>query len=189
MCCLSYWFLLRGVKSLVNKGSRTKLLLSTIEPNQKVKKCTVAGWLKSIFGEAGIDTSQFTAHYTRSASTSKVKINGLSIGVILRRGNWSRNSTWRKHYQNFVTTISEMFQDSRGLGSSLWTEKDGVSVCETYGTGTIDWNYEINSPNFLRPRSGHNKTETLRIKLKYSLMLSRRHHTLCYLLKYFLFSL
>ena len=99
------------------KNDKTQLLLGTIEPHQEVKKSTVAGWIKEILGLAGVDTNLFSAHSTRSASTSKACMKGLSIEDILKRGRWSRSSTWQKHYHKFVHSESELFQSSIGLGS------------------------------------------------------------------------
>ena len=94
-----------------------QLLLSTIEPHQEVKKSTVAGWVKSMLRLAGINTSQFTAHSTRSASTSKANLKGLSLEDILKRGKWSSKSTWQKHYHKSVTNEAQLFQNSIGLSS------------------------------------------------------------------------
>ena len=84
----------------------------------------VAGWIKAIWGSAGIDTNLFTAHSTRAASTYKAKLKGLSLEDILKRGNWSSKSTWQKHYHKFVLNEWAQFQKSIGLGS-LWTEDNG----------------------------------------------------------------
>lgn len=46
-------------------------------------------------------------------------VNGFSIGDNLKRGNWSRDYTWQKHYHNFMATDYEMFQDKIGLGKLL----------------------------------------------------------------------
>ena len=162
-----------------NKYGQKQLLLSTLDPHQEVKKSTVAGRVKTILGSAGIDTNLFTAHSTRAASTSKAKVKGLSLDI-LKRGNWSNKSTWQKHYHKFVSNESAQFQKSIGLGS-LWTEDNGRPVRRIYGTGITGWQnsaldrrkfYDIKFPNFVRPRSGHNKTEILWIKSKYDLMLS-----------------
>ena len=85
-----------------NKNGQKQLLLSTLAPHQEVKTSIVAGWVKAIFGSAGIDTNLFTAHSTRAASTYKAKLKALSLEDILKRGNWSSKSTWQKHYHKFV---------------------------------------------------------------------------------------
>ena len=56
-------------------------------------------------------------------SSSKDKVNGFSIEDILKRGSYSKDSTWQKHYCNFVVTNPELFQDSTDLGIRFSTEK------------------------------------------------------------------
>ena len=80
-----------------NPGS-DQLLLSHIKPHGPVTVSTVSRWLKQFLGESGIDTSIFTGHSTRSASSSKVKQLGLSISQILDRGQWSNKTTFEKFY-------------------------------------------------------------------------------------------
>lgn len=113
-------------------------MLSNIEP-QGVKKCTVAGWIKSILGGAGIDTSKFTTQSTRSASTLIVKVNRLFIGVILKRGFWFWDSTRQKCYHNLAATNSELFQETIDSRITLSTKKDGVSVMQIYSSATTVW--------------------------------------------------
>ena len=68
---------------------------------------TLAGWLKTTMAEAGIDTSIFKAHSTRSASTSKARALGLVVEHIVKQGNWSKAQTFHKHYhkQGFQTMV------------------------------------------------------------------------------------
>ena len=116
--------------------------------------------------EAAIDTTQFIAHSTISASASKARVNGLSIKDILKRENRSKSSTWQKRYYNFAATKSELFQDSIRLQITLRNDKDGVLVNRICDTDTIGWDnsaldqskfYEMIFPNFVRPRHGCNK--------------------------------
>ena len=100
-----------------NENGQKQLLLSTLAPHQKVKKSTVAGWVKATLGSARIDTNLFTANSTRAAPISRAKVKGLSLEDISKRGNWSNKSTWQKHYHRFVSNESAQFQKSIGLGS------------------------------------------------------------------------
>ena len=133
----------------------SQLLLRTLAPHQEVKKSTVAGWVKAILGSAGIDTNLFTAHSTRTASTSKSEVKGLSLEDILKQGTWLNKSTRQKHYHKFVSVESAQFQKPIGL-DSLWTEHNDRPVRRIYGTSTIDWKnsaldwqkfYHIKFPN------------------------------------------
>ncbi|KAK3101242.1 hypothetical protein FSP39_002051 [Pinctada imbricata] len=74
------------------------LLLSFIKPHNSIKPCTVARWLRMVMKDAGIDTSIFKAHSTRSASSSKVHNMGVSTADIMKTANWSCQSTFTKFY-------------------------------------------------------------------------------------------
>ena len=54
--------------------------------------------MKIVVRKAGIDASQFKAHSRRSVATSKAKAMGISLKGVLKRGQWSGESTWQKHY-------------------------------------------------------------------------------------------
>ena len=54
--------------------------------------------MKFFLRKAGIDTSQFKTHSCRSAVTSKAKAIGISLEGVLKREQWSGESTWQKHY-------------------------------------------------------------------------------------------
>ena len=80
----------------------SQLLLSFIYPEKPVVSCTISGWLKTILMKSGIDTSNFKAHSTRSASTSKAGLQGASIEDILKRESWSNKSTWQRFYNKNI---------------------------------------------------------------------------------------
>ena len=80
------------------KNDEGQLLLSYIEPHQCITTQSVSRWIVEVLTLAGIDTSTFTAHSTRSASTSKAKSQGISTKDILKRGHWSNRSTFQKFY-------------------------------------------------------------------------------------------
>ena len=61
-------------------------------------------------GLAGIDTKLFKAHSTRSASSTKALVSGLSLQEVLDRGNWSGESVLQKHYHKFVETAPARYQ-------------------------------------------------------------------------------
>jgi hypothetical protein len=75
-----------------------KLFLSYIHPHNPVTSSTLARWIKNILQLAGIDTSIFTAHSFRGASTSEALNQGISIPEILSMASWSRSSTFQKFY-------------------------------------------------------------------------------------------
>ncbi|RCN34942.1 site-specific recombinase, phage integrase family [Ancylostoma caninum] len=78
----------------IRKG-KNRLLISYSRPHRAITASTVGWWIKWVLREAGVDTS-FTAHSTRSASTSKAMREGVSLALImngLRRTTPSRNFT------------------------------------------------------------------------------------------------
>ena len=48
---------------------------------------------------SGIDCSQFSAHSTRSASSTLAANCGVSISDIMKVADWSRAGTFKKFYQ------------------------------------------------------------------------------------------
>ena len=83
----------KGWRSDCNKN---QLLLSYIKPHKEV--VPIAGWLVQMMKESGVDTSEFRAHSTRGASTSKAKAKGLSCQEIMNMAKWKKESTFRRHY-------------------------------------------------------------------------------------------
>ena len=51
----------------------------------------------------------FTSHSVRAASTSKAKTLGISLSQILKKGQWSKESTWQKFYNK------EIFPEANNL--------------------------------------------------------------------------
>ena len=90
---------------------KTRLLLSYVKPYNAVSKDTLARWVKTVLSRAGIDITKFSAHSTRSASTSAAKIRGVPLEIIMNRAGWCRPSTFAKYYNKPVQT-----QDSFAKG-------------------------------------------------------------------------
>ena len=55
------------------------LIISYKKPHNAVTTSTISRWCKAILGKAGINNEKYSSHSTRSASTSKAKIKGLSL--------------------------------------------------------------------------------------------------------------
>ena len=88
------------------RGVCTNLLISYVPPHKQVKTSTVSRWVRAQLKEAGIDTTTFTSHSTRSSSTSLAKQKGLNIEEIRKAAGWGNCATFAKHYdkpilQNF----------------------------------------------------------------------------------------
>ena len=82
-----------------------QLLLSYINPHRPVVTSTVSGWIIKTLSLAGVDTSTFKGHSTRSASTSKACAQGVPLKEILKRAFWSNKTTFEKKYKKDI--ISE----------------------------------------------------------------------------------
>jgi len=80
------------------RNNETFLLLGLVKPHKPVKSCTIARWMVEILSLAGIDTSTFKAHSTRSASSSKAMCQGVPLDEIVKRGHWSSATTFEKFY-------------------------------------------------------------------------------------------
>ena len=65
--------------------------------------------------DAGIDITVFTSKSTRSSSTSKAQIKGLSLTMINKSAGWTTDSTFAKFYnkpvhENFGTFVIDTEQ-------------------------------------------------------------------------------
>lgn len=87
--------------------SSSKLLVSYIKPYRAVTSATIGRWLKTLLGQAGIDTEIFSGHSTRCASTSKALMS-VSVDVILATAGWNEESTFRKFYNKPVAVTNQM---------------------------------------------------------------------------------
>ena len=83
------------------------LLPISCKPHNKVSSSTIGRWLKEVLCRAGIDTSVYQAHSTRSASTSKASAV-VPVDVIMTLAGWSQESTFRKHYDKSVAVTDQM---------------------------------------------------------------------------------
>ena len=116
MCCQMFAGILldRTINMRPNSDAETKrpLLLSYAPPYKPVGTATIARYIKQFLGMAGIDITVFTAHSTRSASTSKANNLGITIRDIQKAAGWTSENTFRKFYNlpvanNFGTQLLE----------------------------------------------------------------------------------
>ena len=90
------------------RGNHSKLFLSFHRPYKPVSKDTISRWIKFTLHEAGVP-QHYTAHSTRSASTSAVA-QQLPIDVILKTAQWSNQRSFDLFYNkpvesDFATTL------------------------------------------------------------------------------------
>ena len=93
-------------------NNQTQLLLSFIEPHKEISSSTIARWIKTTLRLAGVnEIGLFSAHSTRSASTSRAGFSGLSVDDILHRGSWSNESIWQRFYHKTIIQPEQRFQE------------------------------------------------------------------------------
>lgn len=83
-------------------ATTTQLFVSFNQPHDAVSKETVSRWVKIVMQRSGLDTSIFTPHSIRSASTSAAARANVPINTILQTAGWSKESTFAKYYQKPV---------------------------------------------------------------------------------------
>ncbi|XP_057294577.1 uncharacterized protein LOC130623096 [Hydractinia symbiolongicarpus] len=76
-----------------------ELLLSYAYPHKPIGITTIAKYVKTFLGLAGIDIKTFSTHSTRSASTSKAEDIGVPMKTIAKAAGWRGTSTFAKHYK------------------------------------------------------------------------------------------
>ena len=86
------------------RGDCPNLFVTLLAPHTAAVTDTISRWLKETLARAGVDTSVFTAHSTRSASTSAAKDSGTPINVIMSAAGWTNASTFAKFYQKTTDT-------------------------------------------------------------------------------------
>ena len=72
-----------------------QLLLSLRPPHKAASKAVIARWLEQVIAESG---QKGTGGSVRSAATSKAISAGISTEMVLKAGDWSRESTFRRFY-------------------------------------------------------------------------------------------
>ena len=72
-----------------NVGSN-QLLLSFVQPHKPISTTTLPRWCVTVMKESEVNVDRFGSYPTRSASTSKYKIAGLSFKEIAKSAGWSK---------------------------------------------------------------------------------------------------
>ena len=81
-----------------HRGTESRLFLSFIRPFRAVTSSTIARWLKTLLESAGIDTSVFSAHSVRGASSTAAANSGITTNDILKAADWSSESVFQRYY-------------------------------------------------------------------------------------------
>ena len=88
------------------RGKFTSLFIATKQPYKPVSSKTIAKWICNIIRQ--IDSAS-TAHSTRAVGSTNALYNGISLDQVLKAGDWTRVSTFQRHYlgpvnQNSITS-------------------------------------------------------------------------------------
>ena len=86
------------------RGSCSQLLLCHVKPNGPASKDTISRWLKQVMTAAGIDTSIFKPHSTRSAATSAAKVADVPLDEIMATAGWRSSSVFAVFYNKPLST-------------------------------------------------------------------------------------
>ena len=98
-------------RTKVRGDGKNKFLLSFIQPHKEVCSSTIFRLLKETLAWSGVTKIlDFGGHSTRSASTSKAELSGLSVKEVLDRGSWSNESTWQKFYHKEIIKVGQDYQ-------------------------------------------------------------------------------
>lgn len=85
------------------------LFLTFKKPIHTASKQTLSRWVKDTLNKSGIDTSVFSAHSTRHASTSKANQKGINIDLIRNTAGWSDKSKVFANFYNKEIINSEEY--------------------------------------------------------------------------------
>ena len=93
------------------KTGTKQLLLSFVQPHKPVSTTNLARWCVTVMKESRINVNIFGFHSTRSASTSKYKISGLSFKEIAKSAGWSNEKTFVQFYDKPIQEGFSMCED------------------------------------------------------------------------------
>ncbi len=87
----------------LRKPNSQQLFIISRAPYTPAARDTVSGWIKAVMADAGIDTSLYTTHSTRKASTSQAADVAVPIGTIMKAAGWSNSHTFARFYRLPIT--------------------------------------------------------------------------------------
>ena len=119
-CLETYLEMTKSFRLLEDGIDRTQLILSFAGNHNPVKSATIARYIKSFLGKAGVDITVFTAHSVRKASTSKGNNMGLSVKDIAKAAGWSGESTFQRFYNlPIVVNLGSEILQSNVSGTTM----------------------------------------------------------------------
>jgi Phage integrase family len=93
---------LKATPPLRKPGGSANLFVGSVKPHSQVKGATIGHWIKKTLDLAGVDTSIYSAHFTRGASASKAAKRGVPSDSILKTASWASESTFVRYYRREI---------------------------------------------------------------------------------------
>lgn len=82
-----------------------RLLITFKKPYHAASSQTISRWIKAVLKKSGVDTTQFSAHSTRHASTSAAYRKGVSLDQVRITAGWtSKSGAFAKFYNRPVVS-------------------------------------------------------------------------------------
>lgn len=109
---LCVFFLIKFYLNYTNKLRRRGedfFFIATRSPHGSVSPQTLGRWVKTELRAAGIDTTIFSAHSTRHASTSLAANKGISLDEIRRTAGWTKSSEVFARFYNCPIVKDPLF--------------------------------------------------------------------------------
>lgn len=96
------------------RGSCSQLLICHCKPHGPASKDTISRWLKQVMLDAGINTSVFKPHSTRSAATSAAKLANVPLDEIMATAGWRSSSVFAVYYNKPLSNDSSFANNVLG---------------------------------------------------------------------------
>ena len=118
-------YLGRTAQQVADLSSPKPVFLTSRKPFRQARPGTIGYWIKDILHRAGVDTEVFSAHSTRSSSTSWAAAKGVPINDIMQAANWSSQTTFKQFYfcptnsATYTRTILQSTSTNRYINNYL----------------------------------------------------------------------
>jgi len=123
----------KTAEQAVTINSPKPVFVTSRKPFRRAKPGTIGHWIKDVLQLAGVNTEVFSAHSTRSASTSWAASKGVPINDILKAANWSSQTTFEQYYfrpvalATYTRTILQSTNEIRYIMESCFMQMYVVS--------------------------------------------------------------
>ncbi len=107
LCVVTY---MRGYLERTQKIANSEyLFISTRKPYKQISKERLSNWVKLTMRAAGVDTTVFAPHSTRSAATS-CAVHTVPLDQLLKNVGWASAPVFQKYYRKPIARVVPMDQ-------------------------------------------------------------------------------